>query len=112
MSAFLAGIFDAGLSARRLDAVDRAALSAVGLDPGVALLHGDRFSLQRLFDETFGFLAHRLLRHRAPVRLSPFMRRDFLSEARLQRTTQRVHGADEHSVIRHSPSNRRLTPSA
>src|SRR5450631_488576 len=86
MSAFLAGIFDAGLSARRLDAVDRAALSAVGLDPGVALLHRDRFPLQRLFDETFGFLAHRLLRHRAPVRLSPFMRRQPVPESGFQRT--------------------------
>src|SRR5664279_5394224 len=86
MTAFLARIFDAGLSARRLDAVDRAAFSAVGLDPGVALLHRDRFPLQRLFDETFGFLAHRLLRHRAPVRLSAFMRRQPVPESAFQRT--------------------------
>src|ERR1700690_2046431 len=33
MAAFLARIFDTGLPARRLDAVDRAAFSAVGLDP-------------------------------------------------------------------------------
>ena len=83
MAAFLARIFDAGLAARRLDTVDRAAFSAVRLDPGVALLNRDRFPLQRLFDETLGFLAHRLLRHIAPVRLSPFMRRHFLSESRL-----------------------------
>jgi len=88
MPAFLAGIFDAGMAARRLDAVRRAAFPAVGLDSRVALFHRDRFSFQRLSDETFGLLAHRLLRHRAPVRLCTFMRRRLLAEARLQRTTR------------------------
>src|SRR5664279_3943502 len=91
MAAFLARVFDAGLAARRLDAVYRAAFSAVGLDPGVALLHRDRFPLQRLFDETFGFLAHRLLRHRAPVRLSAYLRRHLLPEARRQRTSRSLY---------------------
>src|SRR5271169_6573904 len=88
MSAFLAGVFDAGLSTRRLDAVHGAALSAVGLDARVALFHRDRFALQRLAHETFGFLAHRLLRHRVPVRLSTFIRRHLLAEPRGKRTTR------------------------
>src|SRR5580692_3759699 len=63
IAAFLAGVGDTGLARGGGDAVGGAALAADGFDAGVALLDGDGLALQRLFDQPFGLVAHRLFRH-------------------------------------------------
>lgn len=59
-AAFLAGVRHANPSWRRRDAIWRSALSTFGLNTSLALLDGDGLPLQRLFNQTFGFVAHRL----------------------------------------------------
>jgi hypothetical protein len=58
IAAFLAGVFDPRLSRSSRDAVWGTALSAHGLDAGVALLDADGFALHRFFDEAFRLCAH------------------------------------------------------
>src|SRR5581483_4701252 len=64
MSAVLAGEGRAQFALGQADAVRRAALAAFCLDPRLRLGDGDAPFLHRLLDETFGFFAVRLLRHR------------------------------------------------
>jgi len=60
-AAFLAGVRHSNLTWTCRDAIERAALSAFALYASVALLDGEGFTLQGFFDQTFGFVAHRLL---------------------------------------------------
>ena len=60
LAAFLAGKAHASLALLRRNAIGRAALPALGLDPGPALLDDEVLALQRLFDQTLRLVAHRL----------------------------------------------------
>jgi hypothetical protein len=61
------------LSRRCQDTIGRPALPASGFDAGLALFDGDGFPLQCFFHQTFGLVAHRLLRHFALSRIPQAM---------------------------------------
>src|SRR5271169_5884371 len=63
VAALLAGELDPRGAPFRRDAVWRAALSANGLDAGIALLHDNGLARHGFADQALGLFAHRLLRH-------------------------------------------------
>lgn len=70
VSAFLAGVFDAGDAFRGLGLVGRAAFAAGGEDAGVALFHHDGVARQGFAHQAVGLVAHRLLVHAGAPRFN------------------------------------------